>query len=259
MAIKLKSRREIEIMDRAGSVVARVLSKLKEYAKPGVSTGELDKIALDMTSQAGAEALFKGVRSPYAKKAFPGAICASINEEVVHGIPSLKRILKKGDILSVDFGVKLNGYCGDSAVTFGIGEISDSDQKLIDVTKEVLNIAVKMCRPGVKWSVIATEMQKFCESAGFAVVRDYVGHGIGMDMHEDPKVPNFVSDDLLNNDIVLCEGMVLAVQPMINRGTFKVQTKSDGWVVVTVDGKKSAHYEHTIAIVDNGCKVLTLE
>jgi methionyl aminopeptidase len=129
----------------------------------------------------------------------------------------------------------------------------------MNVTEEVLNIAVKMCRPRVKWSLIAGEMQQFCESAGFAVVKDYVGHGIGSDMHEDPKVPNFVSEELLKNDIVLCEGMVLAVEPMINSGSFKVRTKSDGWVVVTADGNKSAHYEHTIAILDNGCKVLTLE
>jgi len=259
MAIKLKSRREIEIMDKVGSVVARVLSKLKEYAKPGVSTGELDRVALEMTEQAGALALFKGVRSPYAKKAFPGAICASVNEEVVHGIPSINRVLNQGDILSVDFGVKLDGYCGDSAITFGIGEISALDQKLIDVTRQVLDIAVKMCRSGIKWSVIAGEMQRYCENEGFAVVRDYVGHGIGMDMHEDPKVPNFVSNELLKNDIVLREGMVLAVEPMINSGSCKVKTKADGWVVVTVDGKKSAHYEHTIAIINNGCKVLTLE
>jgi methionyl aminopeptidase len=245
------------MLRRAGSLVAKVLSKLKEEAKPGVSTGELDSIALDMTRQAGATALFKGFPCPYMDKPFPGAICASVNEELVHGIPSKKRILKDGDILSIDFGIKLNGYCGDSAVTFGIGQIAPDRQKLLDVTQQLLDIAIQQMAPGVKWSVIAGEMEKTVKEAGFSIVKDYVGHGIGTEMHEDPKVPNFVSRDLLRDDIVLKEGIVLAVEPMVNIGKAGVRTLSDGWTVVTKDKKCSAHIEHTIAVVNGGSEVLT--
>lgn len=224
-----------------------------------MTTAHLDSVALEMATQAGAEALFKGVRSPQARKPFPGAICASLNDEVVHGIPSETTVLKEGDILSVDFGVRLNGYCGDSAVTVPIGRVSESSRRLMDVTRETLEIAISMARPGVKWSQVAAKMQKHAESAGFSVVRDFVGHGIGTRMHEDPKVPNFVSRDLLEDDILLTEGMVLAVEPMINAGGYGVRTQGNGWTVVTKDGKCSAHFEHTIAIVTGGCEVLTKE
>jgi methionyl aminopeptidase len=257
MAITLRSRREIELIRKAGAVVADVLSKLKEVAEPGVTTGWLDSIASQITAEAGAVALFKGVRSPYAHVPFPACICASINEQVVHGIPSEAVVLKNGDILSIDFGAKLDGYCGDAAVTVAIGEISEDKRKLIDVTKNVLDIAIARVKPGVKWSWVAAEMQDYAESAGFSVVKEFVGHGIGKKMHEEPRVPNFVSDELLRCDIILTEGMVLAVEPMINAGTSDVRTLKDGWVVVTKDGKCSAHFEHTIAIVKNGCEVLT--
>jgi methionyl aminopeptidase len=257
MAITLRSRREIDLMSRAGAVVADVLLKLQEVAEPGITTGRLNEIALQMIADAGAEALFKGVRNPQARIPFPGAICASINEEVVHGIPSESTKLKQGDILSIDFGVKLNGYCGDAAVTIGIGNISEDRRRLIDITKQVLDIAIARAKPSVRWSQIAAEMQQYAESAGFSVVRDFVGHGIGRQMHEEPKVPNFVSDELLADDIILTEGMVLAVEPMINAGTSGVRTLKNGWTVVTKDGKCSAHFEHTIAIVENSVEVLT--
>lgn len=257
MAVILKSQREIDLMREAGSIVARVLLKLKEMAKPGVSTGQLDSVAMEMAVAVGAKALFKGVRSPASRAVFPGAICASINEQIVHGIPSEKIILKEGDILSIDFGVRLNGYCGDAAVTVGIGEISEVNRKLIEVTKQALEIAVSQSKPGVKWSAVAGKMQSFTESSGFSVVRDFVGHGIGREMHESPRVPNFVNKDLLRNDIVLTAGMVLAVEPMINAGSYDVRTLKDGWTVVTRDNKCSAHFEHTIAITDTGCEVLT--
>lgn len=259
MAIKLRSRREIELMRKAGAVVADVLSKLKEIAKPGVTTGQLDRIALEMSAKAGAVPLFKGVPNPFGYKPFPGAICASINEQIVHGIPSENVKLKNGDILSIDFGVQLNGYCGDAAVTIGIGEVSENNRRLMEVTKHVLDIAISKAAPGMKWSQVAAEMQNYAESAGFSVVEDFVGHGIGREMHEEPKVPNFVSSDLLENDISLVEGVVLAVEPMINAGTNKVKTLSDGWTVVTRDRKCSAHFEHTIALNKNGCEVLTVE
>jgi methionyl aminopeptidase len=257
MAITLRSRREIELIRQAGIVVRKVLSQLEEMAKPGVSTAALDEIAQKMASDAGAEALFMGVRSPGAKQPFPGAICASINDEVVHGIPSHDAVLKDSDILSIDFGVRLEGYCGDAAITVGIGEISAENQRLLDATKRVLEIAIGNMAPGVRWSSVAGQMQKYAEGAGFSVVRDFVGHGIGRQMHEEPKVPNFVSRDLLRDDIVLAEGMILAVEPMINSGSKDVKTLKNGWTVVTKDGKYSAHFEHTIAITENGCEVMT--
>ena len=259
MAINLKTAREIGLMKEAGKVVAEVLLKLKEVAAPGMTTAELDRIAIEMSRKAGAATLFKGVRSPYARRAFPGAICASINEQIVHGIPSDKAKLKEGDIISIDFGVRLNGYCGDSAVTVAVGNISKEKQRLMDVTKGSLDIAIENAGPSVKWSYIASLMQSYVEAEGFSVVTDYVGHGIGREMHEDPKVPNFVSDELLRRDFELTEGMVLAVEPMVNMGTADTITLRDGWTVVTADKKPSAHFEHSIAIVENGCEVLTLK
>ncbi|MHC4222301.1 MAG: type I methionyl aminopeptidase [Planctomycetota bacterium] len=257
MPITLKSRREIELMREAGSVVANVLLKLQEISKPGITTAYLDRVAYEMAIEAGGEALFKGVRSSYAKKPFPGAICASVNDQIVHGIPSEAVVLKEGDIVGVDFGVKLNGYCGDAAVTIGIGQISAQKRRLMEVTSQVLDIAVKMSKPGVKWSKIAGKMQKHAESAGFSVVKEFVGHGIGREMHEEPRIQNFVNNDLLANDFVLAVGMVLAVEPMINAGSDRARTLKDGWTVVTRDGKCSAHFEHTIAIVKGGCEILT--
>jgi len=259
MAITLRSRREIELMRKAGVVVAEVLSKLQRIAEPGVSTAELDNMALRMAAEAEAQTLFKGVRNPHVERPFPGAICASINEQVVHGIPSPDVRLKSGDILSIDFGARLKGYCSDAAVTIGIGEVSQENRRLIDVTRQALDIAIARAAPRVRWSQIAGEMQNCAESAGFSVVKDFVGHGIGRQMHEEPRVPNFVSEELLADDIILAEGMILAVEPMINAGGSKVRILPDGWTVVTSDGKCSAHFEHTVAITKNGCEVLTVE
>lgn len=257
MAITLRSRREIQMIRKAGAVVAKVLLKLQEFARPGISTAQLDHLAIQMTEAAGAMALFKGVPCPGGGRPFPGAICTSLNEQLVHGIPSARVILKPGDILSIDFGVKLNGYCGDAALTFGIGDIVPQNQKLIENTRRLLDIAIEKAAPGVLWSSIAGQMEDAARQAGFSVVRDFVGHGIGTEMHEDPKVPNFVSRDLLRNDILLQEGMVLAVEPMVNAGKYAVRTLSDGWTVVTRDGKCCAHFEHTLAITANGCEILT--
>ncbi len=244
-------------MRQAGRVVAAVLSKLEEVAKPGVTTADLDALAIEMAQAAGAATLFKGVRSPHARQPFPGAICASVNNEVVHGIPSQQMVLQDGDIISVDFGVRLDGYCGDSALTIPVGQISAERQRLLDVTQHVLQIALDHARPRIRWSQIATKMQQYAEEAGFGVVRDFVGHGIGTQMHEEPKVPNFVSRELLADDIVLAEGMVLAIEPMVNAGTASVRTLSNGWTVVTADGMDSAHFEHTVAITADGCEALT--
>jgi methionyl aminopeptidase len=257
MAITLKSHREIELMREAGIIVAGVLSKLQEIARPGVTTAELNDVASQMTAQAGAQPLFKGVKSPYTHRLFPGAICVSLNAQVVHGIPSEKVVLSEGDIVSIDFGVRLKGYCADAAVTLGIGEIVSEKRRLVDVTNSALEIAVGCCAPGVKWSEVAGRMQSYVQSAGFSVVRDFVGHGIGTEMHEEPRLPNFVSEELLASDIELAEGMVIAVEPMINAGGSGVRTLTDGWTVVTRDGRCSAHFEHTLAVVKDGCQVLT--
>ena len=258
MAITLRSKREIGLLRDAGAVVAKVLSKLKEAIEPGITTGQLNRIAAQISDSCGAEALFKGVQSPYAKQPFPGVICSSINEQVVHGIPSESVKVKEGDLLSIDYGAKLKGYCGDAAFSVGVGKIPADKQKLIDVTKQLLDIAIAKAAPGVKWSTIAAAMQSCAEKAGFSIVTDFVGHGIGRQMHEDPKVPNFVSNGLLRNDIFLKEGMILAVEPMVNMGKSDVRTLKDGWTVVTKDGKCSCHFEHTIAIVKSGCQVLTV-
>lgn len=257
MAVTLRSHREIELLRRAGAVVAKVLCQLKEIVEPGVSTAELDEFASRITAEEGAEALFKGVSNPFAGFAFPGVICASINEQLVHGIPSPDVRLHQGDILSIDYGARLAGYCADAATTIAVGPISPDKQRLLDVTKRLLDIAIEKSAPGMKWSQIAVQMQECAESAGYSVVREFVGHGIGTEMWEEPKVPNFVSDELLADDIDLQAGMVLAVEPMVNMGGRAVKTLKDGWTVVTRDRKCSAHFEHTIVIVENGCEVLT--
>lgn len=257
MAITLRSPWEIDLMRKAGAVVANVLSQLSNAAKAGVNTAELDLLARQIAEKEDAENLFLGVKSSVSKRPFPGAICASVNEQVVHGIPSVETVLHEGDILSIDYGARLNGYCSDAALTVGIGEISQIRSRLLEVTKGALDIAIAEAKPKVKWSYIAYRMQRFVELAGFSVVKDLVGHGIGRQMHEEPQVPNYVSNELLENDFTLADGMVLAVEPMINVGSSVIRTSRDGWTVVTRDGKSSAHFEHTIVITRDGCEVLT--
>ena len=257
MAVAIRSNREIELIRGAGRIMGRILCRLREEAAVGVSTARLAQISDEIIERAGAIALFKGVSSSQATMDFPASICASINEEVVHGIPGARK-LSTGDIVSIDCGVKLNGYCGDAAITVVVGQPKPEVLDLVRVTREVLEIAVCESKPGRYWSDVAQLMQDHAEQAGFGVVRDYVGHGIGRKMHEDPKVPNFVSDELLKNDLLLRKGMILAVEPMLNAGTFKTKVMPNGWTVVTADGKSSAHFEHTLAITDDGAEVLTL-
>lgn len=254
MAIRLKTPQQIEQMRRAGSIVRKVLDRLGELIAPGVTTEELDVQAQKLCHELGGICLFKGV--PGRTGPFPGNICASLNEEVVHGIPG-KRAIREGDIVSIDFGVRLNGWCGDAANTFVVGQVPPRVRHLVDVTRNSLGLAIEMCRPGEKWSNVARAMQKCVESEGFSVVRDFVGHGIGAEMHEDPKVPNFVSRELEARDILLRPGLVLAVEPMVNMGSPGVAYGDDGWTVVTKDGLPSAHFEHTLAITDSGVEVLT--
>jgi len=256
MTVAIRTEREIERIRNAGEIVGRILKQMNEVADIGVSTAQLAQIADDIIAENQAVALFKGVKNFAAQFDFPSSICASINEQVVHGIPGSRKLLN-GDIISIDCGVKLKGYCGDAAITMMIGQPPPEVQNLVRVTKEVLDIAVEQSRPGKLWSEIARQMQHHAEQAGFGVVRDYVGHGIGRQMHEDPKLPNFVNSDLLKNDILLRKGMILAVEPMITLGSYKVKVMPDGWTVITADGKPAAHFEHTLAITQNGAEVLT--
>lgn len=255
--IILKSPREIELMRQAGRVVHRVLSSLVDVAVPGATTARLNDRAEQVINDVGATALFKGVIAPKARFPFPAALCTSVNEEVVHGLPG-NRVLKEGDIVSADCGVRLKGYCGDAAVTIPIGTVTQEIRFLLDVTYQTLELALAEIRPGRRWSEVAKKMQKFVESRRFSVVREFVGHGIGQEMHEDPKVPNYYDRQQAKHDFELRPGMVLAVEPMVNMGAADVEyVNEDCWTVVTRDRRWAAHFEHTIAVTQTGCDVLT--
>lgn len=255
--IILKSKREIELMRSAGRVVHAVLQRMREWARPGVTTAELNSEAERMIAEAGGIALFRGVANPQARYPFPAALCTSINEELVHGVPG-DRALRDGDIVGIDCGVQLSGYCGDSATTIPVGSVSADVQRLLAVTNGALDLAIEQIRPRRRWSEIAHRMQEYVEAEGFSVIRDFVGHGIGKSMHEEPKVPNFWDDGQRRGDFELLPGMVLAIEPMVSIGTHRVEFgDQDQWVVVTRDRKCSAHFEHTVAVTDQGADVLT--
>jgi methionyl aminopeptidase len=255
--IRFKTAAQIEQMRRAGRIVHEVLVRLGELARPGVTTAELDAEAGRMTAAAGAVGLFKDYPNHRrGGRPFPGYICASLNEQVVHGIPG-PRALREGDILSLDFGVQLDGFCGDAATTLKIGPVSPLADRLVELTRGTLALAIDMVRPGRMWSQIAKAMQRHVEQAGFSVVTEYVGHGVGSEMHEPPKVPNFWSRLWANEDFVLAEGMTLAIEPMVNAGVADVVSADDDWTIVTRDRKPSAHFEHTIAVRSQGADVLT--
>lgn len=245
--IVLKSPREIETMKAAGQIVYEVHQALARAIAPGVTTAELDHLAETMILKAGGTPSFKGYHG------YPGSICASINEVVVHGIPS-HRVLQEGDIIAIDLGVTYQGYVADSAYTHPVGVVSPQAQKLIDVTRVALEKAIEQCYSGNRLGDVGHAVQKHVETNGFSVVRDYVGHGIGAKMHEDPQIPNYGSP---GTGPVLKPGMVLAVEPMVNVGTWEVKTLPDKWTVVTADGAYSAHFEHTVAITANGPHLLT--
>ena len=246
----LKSAREIELMQQAGIVVAEVLQLLREHTKPGVTTAELDKAAQAHTIAKGATCAFKGYHG------FPASVCISVNDEVVHGIPGSRRIVD-GDVVSLDFGVKLNNYFADAAITVLVGNVTEEARKLVQVTHESLERAIEKMVPGNRLSDIGRTVQEYVEGSGFSVVRQFVGHGIGRKMHEDPKVPNYVEERGEGTDLVFREGLVLAVEPMVNCGTYEVKILKNGWTVVTKDGRLSAHSEHTIAVTGQGPRVLT--
>ena len=253
----LKSAAEIERMREAGRLVNRVLKAVEEMVRPGVTTAAMNAVAEEMIAQAGAQALFKGQRHAQARFPFPAALCTSLNEEVVHGIPS-DRPLRPGDIVSVDCGVRLGGYCGDAARTFAVGPVSERVQRLLEVTREALEIAIREVRPDRWWSEVAGAVQRYVESEGFSVVREFVGHGIGRRMHEEPKVPNYVDRGRRREDFLLRPGMTLAIEPMVTAGGAEVcYADSTGWPVVTKDGQWAAHFEHTVAVTPRGADVLT--
>jgi len=246
--IILKTKREIEIMRKAGRLVAQSHELVRKYIKPGVTTKELDQLVEDFLKSQNAIPTFKGYGG------FPYSICASVNEEVVHGFPS-ERKLVEGDIVSIDIGATFEGYVGDSAKTFLVGEVNDEKRHLVKATRQSFYEGIKFAKLSYRLSDISHAVQQYAESQGFSVVRDYVGHGVGKNMHESPQIPNFGKP---GNGPRLQEGMVLAIEPMINAGTYNVKVLDNDWTVVTVDGKPSAHYEHTIAITDGEPELLTV-
>lgn len=246
--ITIKTDAQINLMRRAGKIVAETLEFVEKNLKPGMMTAEIDRIAEEFILSKGAKPAFKGYHG------FPAATCISIDDEVVHGIPG-KRVLVEGQIVSVDLGAIFDGFYGDSARTFPIGEISEEKKKLLEVTKRSLEVGIAEVKAGNKLGRVSNAIQRSAESAGFSVVRDLVGHGIGRAMHEEPQIPNYGS---ANEGPVLASGMVLAIEPMVNIGTYKVQTKADGWTIVTIDGLPSAHFEHTVAVTNIDADILTI-
>jgi methionyl aminopeptidase len=246
--IVCRSAAEIEKLARVNALVARVLAELRGMVAPGVTTADVDALAERRLREAGAVPAFKGYHG------FPATICASVNEQVVHGIPSARKLVE-GDILSVDLGAKLEGYYGDSAVTVPVGRVSDEARRLLDVTRGGLEEALRQVRAGVRVSDIGAAVQRYVEGRGFSIVREFVGHGIGTELHEEPQIPNHGP---AGRGPRLAEGMVLAIEPMVNQGRAAVKVLEDGWTAVTKDGSLSAHFEHTVVVTAEGCRILTL-
>jgi methionyl aminopeptidase len=252
--IILKSTRELARMRRAGLVVWAAHHVIAQCVRPGISTGQLDAIITRVLDLFHAEPLFLGVPGP--RGPFPAVSCISVNEELVHGIPG-NRVLQSGDIVSIDIGCRLDGWCGDAAWTYPVGDITPVCQKLLEVTRRTLELAIEEFAYQPRWSIIAGKMAEFVRRHGFSVVEDFAGHGIGRQMHEAPQVPNFIDNALKRRDIDLQPGLVLAIEPMVNVGSKNVRLLADGWTVVTSDGQPSAHFEHTVARTEKGAWVLT--
>ncbi|RUL85418.1 type I methionyl aminopeptidase [Tautonia sociabilis] len=256
--IKLKSPREIGLMREAGKVVAEALARVRELAVPGATTAELNDAVAEIFRRHDATPLFLNYPSPTkGVRPFPAVICASVNDAVVHGIPN-RRPLQEGDIISIDTGCRLNGWCGDSAITLAIGAVSEEHRKLLQVTQETLDLSIRAMGRCQYWSEVAGLMERYVKSQGMHVIEKFVGHGIGRDMHEEPQVPNFVSKALRRNDIRLEPGIVLAIEPMVALGTKHVKALADGWTIVTKDNRAAAHFEHTVAMTPDGPRILTL-
>lgn len=243
----LKLPEEIERARASNKIVAEVLNRLRDKVKPGVTTSELDRFAEEIVRKRGARPAFKGYRG------YKYSLCTSINEEVVHGMPS-ERVLKEGDIIGLDFGVYYKGFYGDSAITLPVGKVSIDALKLLEVTEQSLYAGIQQAKEGNRLGDISGSVQQIVEAPGFSVVRDFVGHGIGRNLHEDPQIPNYGKK---GRGIELKSGMILAIEPMVNQGNYKVKILKDGWTVVTEDGMLSAHFEHSVAITDNGPDILS--
>jgi len=244
-------------MRRSGRIVRRALDAAACACVPGSTTAEVDEAAVAVIEAAGAVGLFRNYPSYLEGEGFPGNVCVSVNDEVVHGIPG-DRVLAGGDIVTIDCGVRCDGWCADAAVTVAVGTVRDDVRRLLEATAGVLALAVEMIRPGIRWSAVARAMQARAEAGGFGVVQDYVGHGIGRALHEQPQAPGFLSSDFERwHDFTLAEGMTLAVEPMLTLGSAATRTLGDGWTVVTADGMPSCHMEHTIAVLAGGSDVLT--
>ncbi len=250
-----KTPEELEKMRRSGLLVYQILQKLGEMAVEGVTTQELELTAEKMISDAGAKPAFKGYYVPAAGEKYKYVLCVSINDEIVHGMPSPKRILKSGDVVSIDTGVSLNGFYGDSALTVAVGEISEQAKRLMKVTEESLELAIDKVREGNRLFDVCSTVEEHVKKNGFSIVREYVGHGIGTQLHEEPQIPNYV--DRKNDNPRLREGMVLAIEPMVNSGKADTKVLKDKWTAVTKDGSYSAHFEHCVAVTNNGPWVLT--
>lgn len=247
--ILVKSPQEIEVMRRAGRVVGRFFEEVRRLILPGVSTWDLEDFADRFIARNGVRSAFKGYMG------YPAHLCASINEEVVHGIPSKDRIVREGDILSIDFGIVREGFYGDSAMTFPVGAVNGVSSRLLAATERSLAAGIGKVRPGNRLGDVSAAVQEAVESEGFSVVRDFVGHGIGRSLHEDPQIPNFGKPGVGPK---LMPGMTLAIEPMVNAGGWSVEVLADGWTVVTRDRSRSAHFEHTVAVTEDGCQILSL-
>jgi methionyl aminopeptidase len=256
MPIVIKTRREIEMMRRAGQLGCQILAKMREAVAPGVTTFELNEIARRELEKNKAVGLSKNYPTYKPGEGFPAETCISVNDEVVHGIPG-QRQLREGDVVTLDLALMLEGYCADTATTVGVGKVNPAVQRLLTVTLETLNLALNNMKPDRRWTDIARLMQYHVESHGFSVVREFVGHGIGRSMHEDPKVANFVTAEQLRGDFKLRPGMTLAVEPMVVMGKRDVDLLDDNWTVVTKDHMPAAHFEHTVAVTENGADILT--
>jgi methionyl aminopeptidase len=248
MAIVLKSARELELMRRAGGIVATVLCEIEEQLRPGQTTADVDAIAERTVGKLGAKASFKGLYG------FPGSVCISVNEEIVHGIPSEKRVLNEGDIVSLDFGALLDGLHADAAVTLPVGKVSDDAQRLLSCCKTALHRGIAQARAGRRLGDISWAIQSYGEAKGYGIVRQYVGHGVGRQLHEEPQVPNYGPP---GRGVPLRAGMTLAIEPMLNAGTERTAVLDDKWTVITEDRKLSAHFEHTVAITEGEPIILT--
>ena len=250
--IILKTSKEIEILREANRIVANILARIGEIIRPGITTGELDKIASVMIKNSGGKPAFKGYRMSN-RRPYPACICSSVNEQVVHGIPG-SRILKEGDIVGVDVGVLYKGFVGDAARTYPVGSVSEDAAKLLNVTEESLYRGIEQAIPGNRLQQISSAVQKHVEDNGFSVVRDFVGHGVGRNMHEPPQIPNYTG---VGGNPRLEVGMTLALEPMVNQGSWRIKLLDDEWTAVTADGKLSAHFEHSIAITEDGPYILS--